>query len=55
MSKNLLDKLFGGTKIDIKPQGNIDLTLGADYQKVDNPIIPERQRQQGGFDFDMNI
>jgi cell surface protein SprA len=52
---NLLDKLFGGTKIDIKPQGNIDLTLGADYQKVDNPIIPERQRQQGGFDFDMNI
>lgn len=52
---NLLDKLFGGTKIDIKPQGNIDLTLGADYQKVDNPIIPERQRRQGGFDFDMNI
>ncbi len=52
---NLLDKLFGGTKIDIKPQGNIDLTLGADYQKVENPIIPERQRRQGGFDFDMNI
>ncbi len=52
---NLLDKLFGGTKIEIKPQGNIDLTLGADYQKVENPIIPERQRRQGGFDFDMNI
>ncbi len=50
-----LDKLFGGTKIDIRPQGNIDLTLGADYQKVDNPIIPERQRRQGGFDFDMAI
>ncbi len=53
--QNALDKLFGGTKIEIKPQGNIDLTLGADYQKVDNPIIPERQRRQGGFDFDMNI
>ena len=52
---NLLDKLFGGTKIDIKPQGSIDLTLGADYQKVENPIIPERQRRQGGFDFDMAI
>ncbi len=51
----VLDKLFGGTKIDIRPQGNIDLTLGADYQRVDNPIAPERQRSQGGFDFDMNI
>ncbi len=53
--QNLLDKLFGGTKIDIRPQGNIELTLGADFQKVDNPIIPERQRTQGGFNFDMAI
>lgn len=52
---NLLDKLFGGTKIKIEPSGSIDLTLGADYQKVENPIIPERQRRQGGFDFDMSI
>ncbi len=47
--------IFGGEKIDIRPQGNIDLTFGADFQRIDNPVIPERQRRQGGFDFDMNI
>ncbi len=55
VKENMLDKLFGGKGIKIDPKGSIDLTLGADYQKVENPIIPERQRRQGGFDFDMNI
>jgi cell surface protein SprA len=49
------DKLFGGTKVEIKPSGNIDLTLGGNYQKIDNPILAQRQRRQGGFDFNMNI
>jgi cell surface protein SprA len=47
--------IFGGEKIDIRPNGNIDMTFGADFQRIDNPVIPERQRRQGGFDFDMNI
>lgn len=47
--------IFGRPEIDIRPQGNIDLTFGADFQNIENPIIPERQRRQGGFDFDMNI
>lgn len=45
----------GETLIDIQPNGNIDLTFGGDYQRVENPIIPERQRRQGGFNFDMSI
>jgi len=49
------DKLFGGTKVEIKPSGNIDLTFGGNYQKIDNPILAQRQRRQGGFDFNMNI
>ena len=53
--KDLFDRLFGGTEISIRPQGNIDLTFGGDWQRVDNPILTERQRRQGGFDFDMNI
>ncbi len=52
---NLLDRLFGGTTVDIRPQGNIDLTFGADFQRVENPILTQRQRTQGGFDFDMDI
>lgn len=55
--KDALEKrsIFGGEAIDIRPQGNIDLTFGADFQQIDNPVIPERQRRQGGFDFQMAI
>ena len=55
VESSLLDRLFWGTTVDIRPQGNIDLTFGVDYQRVENPILTERQRSQGGFDFDMNI
>ncbi len=56
VEKNLVDRLFGGTEVDIQPQGNIDLTFGLDYQKIDNPTIPVRQQRQGPFlDFDMDI
>lgn len=55
IESSLIDRLFGGTTVDIRPQGNIDLTFGGDVQRVDNPILTERQRTTGGFDFDMNI
>ncbi len=45
----------GNTLVQIEPKGNIDLTFGGDYQVIDNPILTERQRRQGGFNFDMNI
>ncbi len=51
----LIDRLFGSNEVDIRPQGNIDLTFGVDYQNVENPVLTERQRRQGGFDFDMAI
>lgn len=52
---NLADRLFCGSEVDIRPQGNIDLTFGGDFQRIDNPILTEQQRRQGGFDFDMAI
>jgi cell surface protein SprA len=52
---NLLDRLFGGTEVDIRPQGNIDLIFGVDVSRVENPILTERQRTVGGFNFNMNI
>ena len=52
---SLIDRLFGGNEVEIKPQGNIDLTFGGDYQNVRNPILTTRQQRQGGFDFAMNI
>ena len=55
VGSSLVDRLFGGTTVDIRPQGSIDLTFGVDFQRLENPILTERQRRQGGFDFDMAI
>ncbi|MFN0275975.1 MAG: cell surface protein SprA [Chitinophagales bacterium] len=51
----LLDRLFGGSTVDIRPQGNIELTFGGSFQNIQNPILTEDQRKQGGFDFNMDI
>lgn len=55
VNNQLLDRLFGGTAVDIRPNGNIDLTFGGNYQNIMNPTLTEQQRKQGGFNFDMNI
>jgi cell surface protein SprA len=52
---SLIDRLFGGTEVDIRPQGNINLTFGFEYQKIQNPILTLRQQRTGNFDFDMDI
>ncbi|MCU0345932.1 MAG: cell surface protein SprA, partial [Saprospiraceae bacterium] len=55
VKNQLIERLFGGTKVDIQPQGNIDLTFGMDYSNVQNPSWTRRQQRRGGFDFDMDI
>ncbi|MDH3648950.1 MAG: cell surface protein SprA [Saprospiraceae bacterium] len=55
ISSSLIDRLFGGSTVDLDPKGNIDLTFGFDHQNVQNPVLLERQQRNGGFDFDMAI
>lgn len=55
MKNPILDRLFGGSKIEIKPQGNLEVTLGGSSQQINNPNIPVRSRKTGGLDFDMNM
>ncbi len=54
----LFDRIFGvgpgGLKVDIRPQGNVDIMAGYQGQNIKNPTLPERARRNGGFDFDMN-
>ncbi|MDE3235149.1 MAG: cell surface protein SprA [Bacteroidota bacterium] len=54
----LFDRIFGvgpnGLKVDIKPQGSVDVRLGYNGQNTLNPTLPERARKTGGFDFNMN-
>ncbi len=56
IEKNLIDRLFGGNGLTIKPQGNIDLNFGARYTKVDNPQIQLQQQSVLAVPtFDMDI
>ena len=51
---NLFNRLFGNGKIEITPQGNVDIMAGYQGQNIKNPTLPERARKNGGFDFNMN-
>src|ERR1035438_5027132 len=54
ITDNLFNRLFGNGKVDIKPQGNVDITAGYQGQNVANPTLPEIARKTGGFDFNMD-
>lgn len=54
LTDNLFNRMFGNGKIDIIPQGNVDITAGYQGQRIDNPTLPERARRNGGLDFQMN-
>jgi cell surface protein SprA len=54
MSDNLFNRIFGNGKIEIKPQGEVNIIAGYQGQNIKNPALPERARRNGGFDFDMN-
>lgn len=51
--ENLFNRLFGNGKIEIVPQGNVDITAGYQGQNVKNPTLPERARKNGGLDFNL--
>ena len=50
---NLFNRLFGNGKINITPQGNVDITAGYQGQRINNPTLPENARKSGGLDFDL--
>jgi cell surface protein SprA len=54
LTDNLFNRLFGSGKIDITPQGSVDIIAGYQGQKIDNPTLPERARKNGGLDFNLN-
>lgn len=46
-----IDRIFGGTQIDFKPNGNILLDIGYIGQFIDNPALPVAQRYIGNLNF----
>jgi cell surface protein SprA len=56
LGDNLIGMIFGDPPtVDIRPQGQIDLTLGGDYRYYANPILPTYARTTGGLLFNMDI
>ncbi len=49
------DRIFGGDKIDIRPQGSAQLSFGINRSTRDNPALPANQRSTTTFDFNQQI
>ncbi len=49
------EKIFGKGGIRVKTQGSASLSMGLKRNKIDNPTLSERARDQKTFDFDENI
>ena len=48
-------KIFGPGGVRIKTQGSAELKIGANTKSIDNPSLPERNRNTFGFDFQEKI
>ena len=51
----VFDRLFGGSYVDIQPNGFVNLDFGGRFQRINNPAIPLRQQRNGGFNFNQQI
>lgn len=51
----VFDRIFGGSYVDIQPNGFVNLDFGARFQRIDNPAIPLRQQKNGAFNFNQQI
>ncbi|WP_420316675.1 cell surface protein SprA [Ekhidna sp.] len=51
----VFDRIFGGSYVDIQPNGFVNLDFGARFQRIDNPAIPLRQQRNGAFNFNQQI
>ena len=55
VNNNFFETIFGGSEINVVPQGSVELDLGLLYTKQDNPAFSPRNRRNFSFDFDQRI
>ncbi len=53
--EGIFNRIFGGDAISVKPQGNVDVTFGGNWQNIKNPTLTQRAQKYGTFDFDMQM
>ncbi|MBC7448076.1 MAG: cell surface protein SprA [Hymenobacteraceae bacterium] len=50
-----LERIFGGSFVDIRPNGAVTIRAGYRHNRNFNPALPLRQQSVGDFDFDQTI
>jgi len=55
IGSKVFESIFGSGDIVIRPQGNVEVQLGVNHSRYENPILPLRQRRITRFDFQQNI
>ncbi|MBX2949047.1 MAG: cell surface protein SprA [Crocinitomicaceae bacterium] len=55
IDNKLFKSFFGSDQITIKPQGTVEIGLGVNSSRYDNPLLPVKQRRITRFDFNQNI
>jgi cell surface protein SprA len=55
INNKLFKSFFGSDVISIKPQGTVEIGLGVNSSRYDNPLLPVKQRRITRFDFNQNI
>ena len=53
--EGIFDRIFGGSNVSVKPQGNVDVTFGGNWQNIKNPTLVQRAQKYGIFNFDMQM
>ena len=51
----VFDRIFGGSYVDIQPNGFVNLDFGGRFQRLDDPSRTRRQQRNGSFNFDQQI
>ncbi len=55
VNSKFFSDIFGGSEIEIIPQGSVEMDLGVLFTKQDNPAFSPRNRTNFTFDFDQRI
>jgi cell surface protein SprA len=51
----LFDRIFGGSTIEVKPQGNVDMFFGLNAQNIKDPALIQSAQKYSIFDFNLNM
>lgn len=55
IDSKVFENFFGSDQIVIRPAGSVEIALGVNHSRYDNPILPVKQRRITRFDFQQQI